>query len=92
MTSQDEDPEHPGREWVRVEKRGGRRDEEAVPATIHVPTPGEKVDRALAKARRELVRVERKYLTTLARSRELSEFAKHEVKIRLQALEGEDEG
>ena len=87
--SSEEGQQDRNRKWVRVERRRGPRDEDAE-ATIHIPLPGEKMDPDLRKARRELVRVEKKFLRSMVRSRELPESAKHEVQIRLRELEGEE--
>ena len=91
MSSEERDPERRDNKWVRIERESGRSGR-AAKGTVHISVPGEKADRTLAEARRELVRVERKFLKSMARSRELPEFAKHEVQIRLRELERADEG
>lgn len=88
MPSQERDTEDRDHKWVRVGRKRVR--DEAVESTIHIKVPGENVDPALRQARREWVRVERKFLQSMARSQDLAEFAKREVRIRLRELEGEE--
>ncbi len=88
MSSQDRDAEEHDHKWVRVEQKRTR-DEDAR-STIHIRVPGERPDADMRQAKREWVRVEKKFLQSMARSRDLAEFAKREVRIRLKELEGED--
>ena len=88
MPSQDREAGERDHKWVRVERKR-MRDEDAR-GPVHIRVPGERPDADLRQAKREWVRVERKFLQSMVRSRDLAEFAKREVRIRLKELEGEE--
>ena len=88
MSSEDQDSRDQIRKWVRVERKRTR--DEHARGTVHIRVPGRRPNADLRQAKREWVRVEKKFLQSMARSRDLAEFAKREVRIRLKELEGEE--